>query len=69
MHDDFLAPGQSLTTVAIDYPHGAGEPAHSHRSCQLIHILSGLVRVTTSAGDWLVPPGRGSGYPPEPVTA
>ena len=63
MHDDFLAPGQSLTTVAIDYPHGAGEPAHSHRSCQLIHILSGLVRVTTSAGDWLVPPGRGVWLP------
>lgn len=63
MHDDFLAPGQSLTTVAIDYPHGSGEPDHHHRSCQLIHILSGLVRVTTTAGDWLVPPGRGVWLP------
>ncbi len=63
MHDDYLAQGQSLTTIAIDYPHGAGESRHSHRCSQLIHILSGLVRVTTPAGDWLVPPGRGVWLP------
>ncbi|WP_294910278.1 AraC family transcriptional regulator [Tatumella sp. UBA2305] len=67
MHDDFLAPGQSLTTVAIDYPHGAAESGHSHRCCQLIHLLSGLVRVTTPAGDWLVPPGRGVWLPARTV--
>lgn len=63
MYDDFLAPGQSLTSVAIDYPHGAHEPFHRHRCCQLIHILSGIVRVTTAGGVWLVPPGRGVWLP------
>lgn len=63
MHDNFLQQGQSLTTVAIDYPHGASEPTHHHRCCQLIHILSGVVQVTTPGGVWLVPPGRGVWLP------
>lgn len=63
MQPNFLSEGQSVVTVAIDYAHGAIEPEHSHDCCQLIHILSGIVRVTTPGGVWLVPPGRGVWLP------
>lgn len=48
---------------AHDYLHGEREPWHQHDCAQLLHILSGVVRVDTLEGSWVVPPGRGVWLP------
>jgi len=52
-----------LIPFAHDYPHGATEPWHSHDCAQLLHALSGVVRVETEQGYWIVPPSRGVWLP------
>ncbi|MFB5745910.1 helix-turn-helix domain-containing protein [Cedecea sp. P7760] len=52
-----------LVPFAHDYTHGATEPWHSHDCAQLLHTLSGVVRVETEKGIWVVPPGRGVWLP------
>ena len=52
-----------LIPFAHDYPHGATEPWHSHDCAQLLHTLSGVVRVETEQGHWIVPPSRGVWLP------
>ena len=52
-----------LVPFAHDYAHGDAEPWHQHDCAQLLHILSGVVRVETPAGYWVVPPGRGVWLP------
>ena len=52
-----------LVPYAHDYQHGASEPRHHHDCAQLIHTLTGVVRVDTDMGQWIVPPGRGVWMP------
>ncbi|QDY41865.1 AraC family transcriptional regulator [Candidatus Pantoea soli] len=52
-----------LLSYAHDYPHGATEPWHHHDCAQLIHTLSGVVKVETPHGSWVVPPSRGVWLP------
>ena len=52
-----------LVPFAHDYEHGESEPWHQHECAQLLHILSGVVRVDTASGCWVVPPGRGVWLP------
>jgi len=52
-----------LVPLAHDYQHGDSEPLHQHDCAQLLHSLSGVIRVSTDAGDWVVPPGRGVWLP------
>nr|WP_321238501.1 helix-turn-helix transcriptional regulator [uncultured Tolumonas sp.] len=52
-----------VVPFAHDYPHGAQEPWHSHDCAQLLHTLSGVVRVETNQGYWIVPPSRGVWLP------
>lgn len=52
-----------LVPFAHDYSHGAMEPWHSHDCAQLLHTLSGVARVETEQGYWVVPPGRGVWLP------
>ncbi|SUX37968.1 Uncharacterized response regulatory protein SA0215 [Cedecea davisae] len=52
-----------LVPFAHDYLHGETEPWHSHGCAQLLHTLSGVVRVETRHGFWVVPPGRGVWLP------
>ncbi|STW79683.1 transcriptional regulator [Klebsiella michiganensis] len=52
-----------LVPFAHDYAHGDSEPWHQHDCAQLLHILSGVVRVETAQGYWIVPPGRGVWLP------
>lgn len=52
-----------LVPYAHDYRHGDSEPYHQHDCAQLLHSLSGVVRVDTIAGCWVVPPGRGVWLP------
>ncbi len=54
---------RSLVPFAHDYAHGDSEPWHQHDCAQLLHILSGVVRVETEHGYWVVPPGRGVWLP------
>ncbi|WP_318366310.1 helix-turn-helix transcriptional regulator [Enterobacter sp.] len=52
-----------LVPFAHDYAHGDSEPLHQHDCAQLLHSLSGVVRVETASGYWVVPPGRGVWLP------
>jgi len=52
-----------LVPYAHDYAHGDSEPWHHHSCAQLIHTLSGVVRVDTAQGSWIVPPSRGVWLP------
>lgn len=52
-----------LVPFAHDYEHGESEPWHQHECAQLLHILSGVVRVDTASGCWVVPPWRGVWLP------
>lgn len=47
---------QPVTGVAIRYPQGHIVPMHDHRRGHLIYADSGVLRVETSTGQWLVPP-------------
>jgi AraC-like DNA-binding protein len=47
-----------VTGLAKRYPAGTRVPAHRHRRGQLVHAESGVMRVTTREGIWIVPPAR-----------
>ena len=51
-----------VTAKARNYPRGA-TPIHSHLRAQLIYAGSGVMRVETAAGCWVVPPVRGVWIP------
>ncbi|WP_139853089.1 AraC family transcriptional regulator [Acinetobacter pullicarnis] len=46
-----------------NYAHGHIEAWHSHERIQLIHTLSGVIRIQTEEGIWISPPGRGLWIP------
>lgn len=52
-----------LVPFSHDYAHGDSEPWHQHDCAQLLHSLTGVVRVDTASGCWVVPPGRGVWLP------
>ena len=58
-----------MAAVAEDFPTTTELPAHRHNRAQLIHAVSGVMRVTTEDGIWVVPPGRGLWVPPRIVHA
>jgi AraC-like DNA-binding protein len=47
-----------MTALAKDYAAGWQVPRHRHRRGQLIYAESGVARVTTREGIWIVPPQR-----------
>ena len=47
-----LAPGHSI-------------PLHMHRRGQLLHAVSGIMRVETAEAAWVLPPARGLWLPPQ----
>ncbi|WP_192829477.1 AraC family ligand binding domain-containing protein, partial [Enterobacter asburiae] len=59
----FFFTHRPLVPFAHDYVHGDSEPWHEHDCAQLLHTLSGVVRVDTASGCWVVPPGRGVWLP------
>jgi hypothetical protein len=60
---DFDFSQRPLVPYAHDYAHGDAEPWHYHHCAQLIHTLSGVVKVETQHGSWIVPPSRGVWLP------
>ncbi|MDE8753882.1 helix-turn-helix transcriptional regulator [Pectobacterium polaris] len=60
---DFDFSCRPLIPYAHNYTHGDYESWHTHRCAQLIHTLSGVIRVETQQGFWVVPPSRGVWIP------
>lgn len=54
---------QAVTAIAHHYSHNAYEPPYSHTNTQLLHTVSGVIKVETEIGNWIVPPGRGLWIP------
>ena len=54
-----------VAALAVDYPSGHETARHRHRDAQLIYAVSGVMRVETAQGQWVVPPTRGLWVPPE----
>ncbi|MEJ2763527.1 helix-turn-helix transcriptional regulator [Photobacterium sp. MCCC 1A19761] len=54
---------QNLVAQAHHYDHGDCEPLHTHTTTQLLHTISGVLRIDTPSGSWVVPPGRGLWIP------
>jgi AraC-like DNA-binding protein len=59
---DFPIP-VNVIAYAQDYSHGDYEAEHSHHCAQLLHTLSGVIRVETSLGSWVIPPNKGMWIP------
>ncbi|MFG1427714.1 helix-turn-helix domain-containing protein [Roseixanthobacter glucoisosaccharinicivorans] len=56
--------GFLVATMAKDYPENALVARHSHRRSQLVFASSGVMRITTDSGAWVVPPQRAVWLPP-----
>ena len=48
----------AMRPLARDYPAGWRVARHRHQRGQLVYAASGVMRVTTRAGIWIVPPQR-----------
>lgn len=48
-----------------DYLDGAHQPLHLHREAQLLYAVSGVMRVVTVQGAWVIPPTRAVWIPPQ----
>jgi AraC-like DNA-binding protein len=47
-----------VAAKASDYRDGDVVPPHRHAQAQLIHAVTGVMRVVAQDGTWVVPPGR-----------
>ncbi|WP_051259043.1 AraC family transcriptional regulator [Chitinibacter tainanensis] len=56
--------GALLHGKAADHPPGSSTPRHWHEVTQLLYAISGVMRVITPHGQWIVPPNRGIWVPP-----
>lgn len=59
------APQRPVAVFALEFDQGASTGLHAHPFGQLVHAASGVMRVTTKSGAWVVPPGRAVWVPPE----
>jgi AraC-like DNA-binding protein len=57
------APRQ-VAVMARGYEAGLHIPLHTHRRGQLLHAVSGIMRVETRQAAWIVPPARALWLPP-----
>jgi AraC-like DNA-binding protein len=58
------APRQ-VAVMARGYEAGLHIPLHTHRRGQLLHAVSGIMRVETREAAWIVPPARALWLPPK----
>jgi AraC-like DNA-binding protein len=47
-----------VDVLANEYPSGFDIAPHAHDAAQIVHAASGVMRVMTEDGAWVVPPGR-----------
>lgn len=53
----------SVTDLASTYEAGTYIERHAHREHQIVHAISGVMRVLARDATWVVPPGRGLWVP------
>lgn len=58
------APQRPVAVFALDFEQGASTGGHAHPFGQLVYGSSGVMRVTTDGGSWVVPPRRAVWVPP-----
>jgi AraC-like DNA-binding protein len=63
-YDDAPRP---VAAMAKAYADGTSTPLHRHRRGQLLHAVSGIMRIETAHAAWLVPPARALWMPPNEV--
>jgi AraC-like DNA-binding protein len=51
-------PARPIAVFALDFAQGTTTGRHQHPFAQLVHASSGVLRVITDRGAWVVPPGR-----------
>src|SRR5258708_6501367 len=54
-----------VAVMARTLPPGHGIPLHIHRRGQLLHAVSGVMRVETAEFAWILPPARALWLPPQ----
>lgn len=61
---DYQRVARPVAAMPKDFPPGHHIPPHSHERGQLVHAISGVMRVTAMDGTWIVPPQRALWIPP-----
>jgi len=61
--EDYQRVPRPVAAFAKDFASGAEVPPHSHPRAQLVYAATGVMRVTTPDGTWVVPPERGVWVP------
>ncbi|MBY4840324.1 helix-turn-helix transcriptional regulator [Pantoea sp. DY-15] len=56
---------RDVVALGNDYAQGFVLPAHRHRRAQLLYGATGLMHVSTQAGEWVVPPQHAVWIPPD----
>jgi AraC-like DNA-binding protein/mannose-6-phosphate isomerase-like protein (cupin superfamily) len=54
-----------VIAIGTDYPDGFLLRRHRHRRAQLLYGSTGVMKVTTGQGDWVVPPQQAVWIPPQ----
>lgn len=62
--NDYQRVPHKVVALAKDYPAGYYTGEHAHDSGQLVYAVSGVMRVTTRDGTWVVPTHRAVWVPP-----
>lgn len=61
---DYQHTARPVAAMPKDFPPGTHIPPHRHERAQLVYAVSGVMRVTTPVGTWIVPPQRAVWIPP-----
>lgn len=62
--EDYQRLDRPVAAMPKDFPPGYHVEPHSHERGQVIYATSGVMRVSTSEGTWVVPPQRALWIPP-----
>lgn len=63
--DEYDKIDRDVVALGNDYAQGFVLPAHRHRRAQLLYGATGLMHVSTLAGEWVVPPQHAVWIPPD----
>ncbi|MBM3115473.1 AraC family transcriptional regulator [Jeongeupia naejangsanensis] len=56
---------QTVVAMSRNYARGHDSGVHQHRRAQLVYACSGVMRVETAEGNWVLPPQRALWVPPQ----
>jgi len=62
--DEYDKIDRDVVALGNDYAQGCVLPEHQHRRAQLLYGATGLMHVSTQAGEWVVPPQHAVWIPP-----